>query len=96
MTGVARRNPQTTYVGLKNSLQQERALVQHVIPVIGMAFLPVKNELQDTFIQPLFKGATYQVPVRGITGLTVKQAGIALTDPTQTSEANYMASYVII
>ena len=69
--------------------------MQHVKPVIGMAFQAVEDELRDIFLLALFQEATYQIPGRATTGLPVKQAGSALPKPTQTSEANWTASCVI-
>ena len=43
-----------------------------------------------------FSRATYLIPGKAITGLPVKQAGIALPDPTQTTRDNWMASCFII
>ena len=60
-----------------------------------MAFQPVEDELQDTSPQSLFQGATSHIPRRAITGLSVKQAGIALPDTTQTASTNWTASCVI-
>ena len=41
------------------------------------------------------QGDTHQVPERAITGIAVKQAGIALPEPTQTALNNWTASCVI-
>ena len=62
--------------------------MQPVTPDIGMAFQPVEDELQDTLIPALFQGAMSQIPRRLITGLPIKQSGIALPNPTQTARAN--------
>ena len=61
-----------------------------------MAFKLVGDELWDTFLPALFQGAMSQIPGRAITGLLVKQAGIALSDPTNTVVANWTASCVIM
>ena len=95
LDGVARRHLQTTYVILQKSLWQEYAFVQNVTSGIGMAFQPVDDKLQETFLPALFRGATSQIPERAITGRPVKQAEIALTDPSQTDGANWTSSYVI-
>ena len=58
LAGVAHRYPQTTYVGMQNSLQKEWAFVQRVTPDIGTAFQSVKDELLDTFLPDIFQGAT--------------------------------------
>ena len=53
-----------------------------------MAFQPVEDELKKQFSPGLFQGAMYQIPGGEINGLPVKQAEIALTNPTQTAGAN--------
>ena len=82
LDGVVCRNLQTAYTGLQKSLQQEWAFVQCVTPDIGMDFQAAEDEFQDTFLLALFQGSMSQIPGRAITGLTVKQSGIALPDPT--------------
>ena len=92
---MARQHPQTAYAGLQKSLQQEWAFVQSVTPVKRMAFQPVEDELQEIFLPSLFWGATSQIPGREITGLPVKQDGISLPNPTQTSRDTWTGSCVI-
>ena len=53
------------------------------------------DALQEEFLPGLFKGATYQIPGRAVTGLPANQAGIILPDPTQTTRANWTVSCVI-
>ena len=69
--------------------------MQHVNLGIGMTFQTVEDELRDKFLPTLFQGSTSQITGRAITGLPVKQAGIALPDPNQTSGANWTAYCVI-
>ena len=92
MAGVACQHPQTTYIGLKKSLQQEWDFVQRATLDIGTTFHTEEDDLQDAIISSLFKGDTSQGVV---TGLPVKQAEIYLPDPTQTSRASWTASCVI-
>ena len=66
-----------------------------VTPGIGDAFGPVEKALRETFVPELFEGLGDGVPERGVTRLTVKQAGLALPDSTQTAPENWTASYVI-
>ena len=94
MSGVAHRHLQMAYTGLQKSLQQEWAFVQRVTPGIGMAFQTVKYEMRDKFLPTLFQGAMSHIPRRAITVIPVKQAGIDLVDPTQTSGSNWTASCV--
>ena len=95
LAGVVCRHPQTAYAGLKKSFHQEWAFVQRVTPGIGMAFKAVEDELQYTFLPSLFQGATSQIPGSAITGLPIKQAVIALPNPTRTVGANWTASCMI-
>ena len=69
--------------------------MQCVTPDIGMAFQAVENSLWDMFVPDLFQKATSQIHGRAITGLPVKQARIALSDPTRTAEANRTEYFVI-
>ena len=95
LSGVARRHPQTAYMVLQKSLQQEWAFVQCVAPEIRMDFQVVEVALRDIFLSTLFQGAVAQIPGRAITGLPVEQAGITLPDPTWTAGANWTTSCVI-
>ena len=88
LAGVARKHPQSAYAGLQKSLQQEWAFVQRVTPVISNAFGPVEEEISKAFLPALFEGAGYGAPGRDITRLPVKQAGMALPDPTWTAHEN--------
>ena len=47
MARVAGQHPQTAYVDLQKSLQQEWDFVQHVTPGIGPAFQPVEDDMCD-------------------------------------------------
>ena len=85
LAGVAHWPPQTAYAVLQKYLHQEWDFVQCATPDIGMAFQPVEDELQDTFLPDLFQGATPQISGRVITSLPVKQAGITLPNPNQTA-----------
>ena len=58
LAGVARRHPQTAYVGLQKFLQQEWDFVQSVTPGIWMVFQAVEDKLWDTFLLALFQRGT--------------------------------------
>ena len=88
LSGVARKHPQYAYAGLQKSLQQEWAFVQRVAPGIGDTFGPVEEEIAKAFLPELFKGAGDGASGRVITRLPVKQAGMALPDPTRTAPEN--------
>ena len=85
LTGMARKHPQSAYAGLQKSLQQEWAFVQQVTPGISNAFGPVEEEIAKAFLPALFEGVGDGAPGREITCLPVKQAGMALPDPTETA-----------
>ena len=95
LDGVECWHPQTAYTGLNTSLQKEWAFVQRVIPGIEIAFQEVKDEIRDTFLPALVQRATYQIPGMEINGLPVKQDGISLPNPTNTTSENWTASCVI-
>ena len=95
MDGVAVWHPQTAYVELQNSLQKEWDFLQRVTPGIWTAFYTMEDDLCDELLPALFKGDTSQIPMIAVTGLTVKQAGIALPGHTQTVGTNWMESCVI-
>ena len=69
--------------------------MQRVIPGIGNAFGPVETALRETFVPALSEGLGDCVPMRGVTRLPVKQAELALPDPSQTSPENWTAPCVI-
>ena len=95
LAGVSCKHPQCAYSGLQKSLQQEWAFVQRVTPGIGNAFGLVKKALRETFVPELFEGLGDGVPERGVTRLPIKQAGLALPDPSQTAPENWTESCVI-
>ena len=95
LTGVSRKHLQSAYTGLQKSLQQEWAFVQMVSPGIGDAFGLVEKELRETFVPAPFKGLGEGTPKQGVTRLPVKQAGLALPDPTLTDPENWTTSCVI-
>ena len=94
LAGVARKHPQSAYAGLQKSLQQEWEFIQRFTPDIGDTFGPVEEVLRDTFIPVLSKGVGEGTPVWGVTCLPVKQAGLALLDPTKASPENWVESCV--
>ena len=52
-------------------------------PDIGDAFGPVEQVLRDAFITSLFQGLGEGTPGIGVTRLHMKQAGLALPEPTK-------------
>ena len=85
--GVARRHPQSVYAGLHNSLQQEWYCV-HSITL-------VEEILEKSFLPDLFQGDMAKVPTRGITCLTVNQAGLVVPNPNLSAWENWTALYVV-
>ena len=69
--------------------------MQRVTPGIDDAFRPVEKALRETFVPALFERLGDGVPERGATRLPVKQAGLAIPEPSQTATENWMASCVI-
>ena len=80
---------------MQKSLQQEWDFVKRVTPGVGDAFGLVEVALKEIFVPALYQGLREGVPERGITRLPIKQAGLALPDPTQTAPENCTASCVI-
>ena len=64
-------------------------------PGVGDAFGPVETVLKETFVPALFEGLVEGMTERGVTRLPVKQAVLALPDPSQTASENWTASCVI-
>ena len=62
---------------------------------IGDTFGPVETALRNMFILSLLQGVGEGTLGRGFACLPVKQAGLALTDPTKTGPKNWTASCVI-
>ena len=69
--------------------------MQRVTLIIGDDFRPVETALKESFVPALFEGLGDGVPEQGVARLSVKQAGLALSDPSQKSHENWTASCVI-
>ena len=95
IAGVAGKHPQTSYAGLNKYLQQKWYFVQRVTSNIGTESQTIEDALRNNLLLYLFKGATYQIPRRAVTGMSVNQAGISLLYPTETAISNCTASCVI-
>ena len=95
MSWVAHKHPHSAYAGLYKLLQQEWEFVQWFIPNIGDAFSLVEQALRDAFISALFQGLGEGTLGKGVTRVPVKQADLALPDPTKTSPENLMVFCVI-
>ena len=69
--------------------------MQRVTPGIKDDFVPLEEELQETFLPALFQDLGEVEPGRRVTRLTVKQVGLALPDPEHNATENWTASCVI-
>ena len=69
--------------------------MKQVTPVIGDAFVLVDKGLWETFVLAPLEGLGEGEQEQGVTCLPVKQAGLALTNPTLTAPENWTASCVI-
>jgi hypothetical protein len=89
-------HPQTAFAGLQKSLQHEWHFSQRVIDDIGNCFFDVEAAIADIFLPALYgetrKDCTYR---RNLSALPVKFAGLALPDPSASSEGNYKASTLV-
>ena len=54
---VACKHPQSAYVGLQKSLQQEWAFVKRFTPGIGEEFGPVEEEIAKAFLPDCLRGS---------------------------------------
>ena len=86
--------PHSAYTGLTKSLQHQWTYFQRVIPNIAHLFDPVENAITGSFI-PAIYGETVGDSIRLLASLPVKYAGIAITNPVATSQANYNASTLV-
>ena len=69
--------------------------MQRVTPGVSDSFGLVGKALEEIFVPALFEGLSEGMPERGVIRLPVKQAGLALPDPYQTSPENWTASCII-
>jgi hypothetical protein len=93
---AALSHPQTAFAGLQKSLRHECHFIQRVIDDIGDCFFDVEAGIADIFLPTLYgetlKDCTYR---RNLSALPVKFAGLALPDPSASSEGNYEASTLV-
>ena len=86
--------PHSAYTGLTKSLQHQWTYFQRVIPNIAHLFDPVENAITGSFI-PAIYGESVRDSIRLLASLPVKCAGLAITNPVSTSQANYNASTLV-
>jgi hypothetical protein len=93
---AALSHPQTAFAGLQKSLQHEWQVIQRVIDDIVDCLFDVEAAITDIFLPALYgetlKDCTYR---RNLSALPVKFAGLALPDPSASSEGNYEASTLV-
>jgi hypothetical protein len=83
LSKVAGRHPQTAYAGLQKSLQQEWQFLQRVTSGLSDEFEVVEKALAENFLPSLFGNGTICDTKRQLACLPVKQAGLALPNPTR-------------
>jgi hypothetical protein len=93
---AALSHPQTAFAGLQKSLQHEWQFIQRVIEDIGDCFFDLEEAITDIFLPALYgeslKDCDYR---RKLSALPVKYAGLAIPDPSATSEENFEASTLV-
>ena len=90
---VAKRYPQTAYVGLTKSLQAEWQYIQRVTPDIGPHFERIEAAIRDTFLPALLgDGKVPDETLRALMALGSKEAGIGITDPVASAPHCHEAS----
>lgn len=92
---VARKYPQSAYVGLTQCLQAQWQYVCRVDPAVGPLLQPVEDALLKSFIPALFDFPQNQVitpDFRELLGNAVKQGGLAIRNPTVGAERHHQQS----
>lgn len=90
---VARTQPQVAYAGLQKSLQQEWQFVQRVRQDIGNDFHNVQKAIAADFLPSLFGDNIMDDDPRiRLATLPVKAAGLALPNPVESADPNYLSS----
>ena len=86
--------PHSAFTGMTKSLQHQWTFFQRVIPNIAHLFAPVEEAIASAFI-PAIYGESVSETVRLLASLPVKCAGLAITNPVETCQANYVASTLV-
>jgi hypothetical protein len=89
-------HPQTAFAGLQKLLQHKWQFVQQVIEDIGDCFFDIEDTITNIFLPPPF-GESLQTCNyhHKLAALPVKFAGLAIPDPSATSEENFVASTLV-
>lgn len=94
LAAVAKRYPQTAYVGLVASLQGEWQYVSRVIPHISNDLQPIEDAIRTVFIPALFGGKPVRVTdeFRQLLGNSVKKAGLGIRNAVASADRLFEAS----
>ena len=92
MGKVARRFPQTAYAGMTRSLQCEWQYLQRVLPNVSDVFKPVEQALRSHFVPALLGLATVPDGLRERLKQPVRNGGLGIPNPCETSDALFEAS----
>jgi hypothetical protein len=82
--------PQSVYAGMQKSVQAEWTFVQRVIRDMGDKFGTIREAIYRSFLPSLLKETLPDNdPLHRPAALPVKSAGLALTDPVESVDANF-------
>ena len=81
------------YTGLTKSLQHQWTHLQRVIPDIATLFAPVEAVIADIFLLAKYSEQV-NATVQTLAALPIKCAGLAITNPVQTSHVNCLLAFV--
>ena len=85
---MAKRFPQTAFIGLTKSLQTEWTYLQRIQPGIEEHFRPIEDALANNFIPALFGDteSTNAQALRDLIALPCRFGGLGIPDPCTTAE----------
>ena len=87
---IVKRYPQSTYVELTKSLQQEWLYVQRVVPRVREKFAPIEKAIVEDFLLALL-GQPMEVAtqLRGQLAKPARMAGLGISNPVEKTEARH-------
>jgi hypothetical protein len=87
---------QTAFAKLQKSLQHKWQFIQRVIDDISNCFSDVKEAIANIFLPALYRESLQDYGYhRNLAALPMKFAGLAIPDPSATSESNYQAATLV-
>jgi hypothetical protein len=87
---VAGSYPQSAYTGMQKYLQEEWTFVQRVMRDVGNTSGTVREAMHGSFIPSRLKETLPDNdPLHRLAALPVKSAGLSLTDPVESDDANF-------